>query len=113
MTQQRAKGGSWSAKLGSALVPGTGTNEGQSYAPMQDAAPNRPRRAPGGQLAFDSYIDAETYGGTESVDGGRVEISMNGDEWIRPRRGYGTIIVDCRRSAGRTSSPGRRRDGGT
>jgi M6 family metalloprotease-like protein len=92
----RAKSGIYSAKLGSALALGTGSNENQSYAPMQDAALVSPtfELPAGSQLAFDSYIDAETYGGTESVDGGRVEISMNGGEWIPldVDGGYGTII---------------------
>jgi M6 family metalloprotease-like protein len=95
-TTVRAKSGSWSAKVGSTNPLGSGTNEEQSYAPMQDAALVSPtfELPAGSQLSFDSYIDAETYGGTESIDGGRVEISMNGDEWIPlgVDGGYGTIM---------------------
>jgi len=92
--QQRAKSGTWSAKVGSSAT--SGAPEDLSYAPMQDAALVSPtfELPPESQLAFDSWIDAETYGGTESVDGGRVEISMNGGEWVplQVDGGYGTII---------------------
>jgi len=36
----------------------------------------------GSELVFDSYIDAEAFGGTDAYDGGRVEISVNGGEWM-------------------------------
>ena len=92
----RHTGGTKSAKVGSSNPLGVGTNEDQTYAPMQDAALVSPtfELPPGSQLAFDSYIDAETYGGTEAVDGARVEISMNGDEWIplAVDGGYGYIV---------------------
>jgi M6 family metalloprotease-like protein len=93
-TNQRAKTGSWSAKVGSSNTSGAPVD--LSYAPLQDAALVSPtfELPAGSQLAFDSWIDAETYGGTESVDGGRVELSMNGGEWIplAVDGGYGTII---------------------
>lgn len=80
----RDNGGSWSAKVGSTNPLGSGSIEGQSYASFQDAALVSPAFAiePGSELVFDSYIDAETYGGTDAYDGGRVEISVNGGEWI-------------------------------
>jgi len=94
-SNSRAKG-AYSAKLGSSLPLGTGSNAGQSYAGSEDAALDSPAfdLPPNSQLAFDSWIDAETFGGTECYDGGRVEISSNGGEWIplAVDGGYGSIV---------------------
>jgi len=38
--------------------------------------------APGSQLTVQSWIDAESHGGTGAFDGGRVEISLRGGPWI-------------------------------
>jgi immune inhibitor A len=80
----RAHGGLTSFKVGSALNLGTGSNEAQTYASLQDAALLSPAfdLAANSEMVFWSYIDAETNGGTGAWDGGRVEISMNGGEWI-------------------------------
>ena len=92
----RDNGGTYSAKVGSTNPLGQGSVESQSYASFQDAALVSPafQIDPGQELVFDSYIDAETYGGTDSYDGGRVEISLNGGEWTRLRvdGGYGHQI---------------------
>ena len=82
-TTTRAKG-THSAKLGSTLPLGGGSNAGQTYAGLEDAALVSPAfdLPANSELAFDSYIDAETFGGTECYDGGRVEISVNGGEWV-------------------------------
>jgi len=94
-SNSRAKG-AYSAKLGSSLPLGTGSNAAQSYAGSEDAALDSPAfdLPHNSQLAFDSFIDAETFGGTECYDGGRVEISTNGGEWIpiAVDGGYGSIV---------------------
>ncbi|MGH7680912.1 MAG: M6 family metalloprotease domain-containing protein, partial [Candidatus Eiseniibacteriota bacterium] len=76
--------GTESAKLGSSLALGSGSNESQTYASFQDAALVSPAfdLPPNSELVFYSYIDAETYGGEYCFDGGRVEISMAGGEWV-------------------------------
>jgi hypothetical protein len=84
LTSVRAHGGSGSMKLGSTLPLGTGTNENQTYAPDQDAALISPAfdLPANSELVFWSYVDAETNGGTGAWDGGRVEISLAGGEWL-------------------------------
>jgi len=83
-TVVRARGGAWAAKLGSPNPLGSGTNEEQTYRNDQDAAIVSPgfHLAPNSQLAFWSWIDAETNGGTGAWDGGRAEISLNGGPWL-------------------------------
>lgn len=92
-TNARARG-TGSAKLGSTLPLGTGTNEAQTYASLQDAALVSPAfdLPPNSELVFYSYIDAETYGGAYCYDGGRVEISLAGGEWapLAVDGGYGS-----------------------
>lgn len=82
----RGYGGSLSsAKVGSAQDPaGPATNDAKTYADLEDAALVSPMflLAPGSQLSFSSWIDAETNGGTMAYDGGRVEISLRGGPWI-------------------------------
>jgi M6 family metalloprotease-like protein len=82
-TNVRARG-TGSAKLGSTLPLGTGTNEAQTYASFEDAALVSPAfdLPPSSELVFYSYIDAESYGGAFCYDGGRVEISLAGGEWV-------------------------------
>ena len=95
VSNSRARG-SYSAKVGSSLPLGTGTNEAQTYADREDAALLSPAfdLPPNSELVFYSYIDAESYGGTESFDGGRVEISLAGGEWLplAVDGGYGSQI---------------------
>ena len=74
-----------SMKVGSTLDPqDPGSNESKTYANDEDAALVSPMfdLAPNSQLAFYSWIDAETNGGTEARDGGRVEISLRGGSWL-------------------------------
>ncbi len=86
--------GTESAKLGSTLPLGGGTNESQTYASFEDAALVSPAfdLPPGSELVFYSYIDAELQSGAYSFDGGRVEISIAGGEWtpLAVDGGYGT-----------------------
>ena len=86
LSTTRAYGGSaTSMKVGSTADPlGAVSNEAKTYASMQDAALYSPMfdLAPGSQLEFSSWIDAETNGGTMAYDGGRVEISARGGEWV-------------------------------
>ena len=88
--------GAQSAKLGSTLPAGGGSSEAQTYASFQDAALVSPAfdLAPGSELAFYSYIDAESFGGTDCYDGGRVEISIAGGEWtpLPVDGGYGRMM---------------------
>jgi M6 family metalloprotease-like protein len=95
-SQSRAHGGLWSFKAGSALPFGSGTNEAQTYSDLEDAALYTPifDLAPGSQLVFYSWMDAETNGGTTAWDGGRVEISASGGEWLplAVDGGYGYFI---------------------
>ena len=94
----RAHGGSTSMKVGSSLDPsGGGTNDAKSYADLEDAALVSPMfyLPPGSQLAFYSWIDAETEGGTMAFDGARVEVSVRGGPWepIAVDGGYGHQIT--------------------
>ncbi|MBI4364771.1 MAG: M6 family metalloprotease domain-containing protein, partial [Candidatus Latescibacteria bacterium] len=85
LSTTRAHGGLSSMKVGSILDPaGSGSNGAKSYARLQDAALVSPMfdLEPGSQLAFYSWIDAQTNGGTGCWDGGRVEISLRGGPWI-------------------------------
>jgi immune inhibitor A len=88
-TTTRDNGGSYSAKVGA-------TSLSQGYASYQDAALVSPAFyvPPGSELVFDSYIDAETYGGADAYDGGRVEISRDGGVWtpLEVDGGYGHQI---------------------
>jgi M6 family metalloprotease-like protein len=82
----RTHGGSSSMKVGSSLDPlGAGSNDAKTYADLLDAALTSPMfyLPPGQQkqLAFYSWVDAETNGGTMALDGGRVEISVRGGAW--------------------------------
>ena len=93
-TNSRASSGTRSAKLGSTLALGSGpTNESETYDTYQDAALVSPRfdLPAGSELVFQSWIDAETNGGTGCWDGARVELSLNGGEWfpIDVDGGYG------------------------
>jgi hypothetical protein len=86
-----------SMKIGSALDPqGVGSNEAKTYADAEDAALVSPmfNLDPNSQLAFYSWIDAETNGGTEAWDGARVEISARGGAWtaLAVDGGYGYQI---------------------
>jgi hypothetical protein len=95
-SQSRSRSGATSMKLGSINPLGTGSNEAQTYASMQDAVLVTPmfQLARNSRLEFYSWIDAETNGGTGAWDGGRVEISMFGGPW-RPldvESGYGYVI---------------------
>ena len=82
-TSVRAHGGAQSAKCGSTLPLGSGSNEAQTYAASQDAALTSPLfdLPPNSQLTFWSFIDAETNGGTGAWDGGRVEIAGADGTW--------------------------------
>ncbi|HET9250684.1 MAG TPA: M6 family metalloprotease domain-containing protein [Candidatus Eisenbacteria bacterium] len=111
----RDNGGARSAKVGSTSPLGQGSVQAQSYASFQDAALVSPafRIGPGLELVFDSYIDAEVYGGTDAYDGGRVEISVNGGEWtpLAVDGGYGYQIkydsgANLRGAAVFSGSPG-------
>ncbi len=86
--------GTTSAKLGSSLPLGSGSNDAQSYAAFEDAALVSPAfdLPANSELVFYSYIDAETYGGADCFDGGRVEISLSGGEWtpVAVDGGYGS-----------------------
>ncbi len=88
--------GTTSAKMGSSLPLGSGTNEAQTYADQEDAALISPAfdLPPNSELVFYSFIDAETYGGVSCFDGGRVEISIAGGEWLplSVDGGYGNQI---------------------
>ena len=98
LSATRAHGGVTSMKAGSSLDPsGGGTNDAKTYADLEDAALVSPMfyLPPGSQLAFYSWIDAETNGGTIAWDGGRVEISSRGGPWepIPVDGGYGHQIA--------------------
>jgi len=86
LSTTRAYGGSaTSMKVGSSLDPSGGaSNSAKTYADRLDAALVSPMfyLTPGSQLVFQSWIDAETDGGTAAWDGGRVEISVRGGPWI-------------------------------
>jgi len=84
LSPSRFHGGATSMKVGSTNALGTGTNEDQTYAADEDAALVSPAfdLPANSELVFWSYIDAETNGGTGAWDGGRVEVSMNGGEWL-------------------------------
>jgi len=95
----RAYGGSaTSMKVGSTQDPnGLASNDAKTYADNEDAVLISPMFyvPPGSQLAFSSWIDAETNGGTSAFDGARVEISMRGGPWIplRVDGGYGQHLT--------------------
>jgi immune inhibitor A len=96
VSTSRAHGGTSAMKVGSTNPLGTGTNEAQTYASEEDAALISPAfdLAANSELVFWSWIDAETNGGTGAWDGGRVEISMNGGEWVplAVDGGYGYVM---------------------
>jgi hypothetical protein len=96
VSASRAHAGTGSMKMGSTNPLGSGTNEAQTYASDQDAALVSPAfdLAANSELVFWSYVNAETNGGTGAWDGGRVEISMNGGEWLplAVDGGYGYLI---------------------
>ena len=84
-SSSRAHSGTRSAKLGSNLALGSGSsNEAETYADFQDAVLISPRfdLPSGSELVFQSWIDAESNGGTGCWDGARVELSLNGGEWF-------------------------------
>ncbi len=85
LSATRAYGGSsTSMKVGSTQDPSSNaTNDAKTYADLEDAALVSPMfyLAPGSQLTFASWIDAETNGGTMAFDGARVEISARGGPW--------------------------------
>jgi len=98
LSTTRAHAASTSMKVGSALDPSGGaSNDAKTYADLEDAALVSPMfyLPPASQLAFYSWIDAETNGGTMAWDGARVEISVRGGPWepIRVDGGYGHQIV--------------------
>ncbi len=97
----RAHGGSGSAKCGSTNALGTGTNEQQTYAPLEDAVLTSPffDLPRNSQLVFYSWIDAETNGGTGAWDGGRVEIARADGVW-RPLDVDGGYPYQIETSAG-------------
>ncbi len=86
LSTTRAYGGSTtSMKVGSTQDPnGLASNTAKTYANNEDAALVSPMfyLPPNSQLAFSSWIDAETNGGVSAFDGGRVEISLRGGPWI-------------------------------
>jgi immune inhibitor A len=84
LSASRYHGGATSMKIGSTNPLGNGTNEDQTYAADEDAALVSPAfdLPATSELVFWTYVDAETNGGTGAWDGGRVEISMNGGEWV-------------------------------
>lgn len=84
LTPVRTHGGTGSMKLGSTNALGSGSNEAQTYAADMDAALISPAfdLPASSELVFWSYVDAETNGGTGAWDGGRVEISLAGGEWL-------------------------------
>lgn len=96
VSTSRAHGGTSSMKVGSTQALGSGSNEQQNYQKLEDAGLVSPAfdLAPGSELSFWSYVDAETNGGTGAWDGGRVEISMNGGEWtpLAVDGGYGYVV---------------------
>src|SRR5688572_3603269 len=96
LSTSRNHAGTSSMKVGSTNPLGSGTNEAQTYAADEDAALASPAfdLPANSELVFWSYVDAETNGGTGAWDGGRVEISMNGGEWVPLALdgGYGHIV---------------------
>jgi M6 family metalloprotease-like protein len=96
LSTSRAHGGATAMKVGSTNALGTGTNEAQTYAALEDAALVSPAfdLPANSELVFWSWIDAETNGGTGTWDGGRAEISMNGGEWVplAVDGGYGYVM---------------------
>ncbi|HEX7079222.1 MAG TPA: M6 family metalloprotease domain-containing protein [Candidatus Eisenbacteria bacterium] len=96
LSASRSHGGTTSMKVGSVNALGSGTNEQQTYAKLEDDALVSPAfdLPANSELSFWSYVDAETDGGTGAWDGGRVEISMNGGEWtpLAVDGGYGYIM---------------------
>jgi hypothetical protein len=99
LSNTRAYGGSTaSMKVGSSLDPSEPhSNAANTYADLEDAALVSPMfyLQPGSQLAFYSWIDAETYGGTMALDGGRVEVSVRGGAWepLAVDGGYGYQVI--------------------
>ncbi len=99
VSSTRAYGGSiQSMKVGSIQDPASGaSNDAKTYADLEDAALVSPMfyLPPGSQLAFSSWIDAETNGGTMAFDGGRVEISVRGGPWqpLGVDGGYGYQVT--------------------
>ncbi|MGE5176042.1 MAG: M6 family metalloprotease domain-containing protein [Hyphomicrobiales bacterium] len=96
VSSSRAWTGTASMKVGSGNPLGEGSNADQTYASLQDAVLVSPifQLAAGSKLTFQSWIDAETNGGTGAWDGARVELSMNGGAW-RPlgvMGGYGYLV---------------------
>jgi M6 family metalloprotease-like protein len=104
----RARGGAQSAKCGSTLPFGGGSNEAQTYGTYLDAALTSPLfdLPPGSQLAFWSFMDAETNGGTSAWDGGRVEIAGADGAWrpVNVDGGYPYLIENDVSNALRGSS---------
>ncbi len=98
LSTTRGFGSATSMKVGSSLDPaGGGSNDAKTYADLMDAALVSPmfNLPAGSELVFQSWIDAETNGGTMAYDGGRVEISLRGGPWIPldVDGGYGYEIV--------------------
>lgn len=96
LSTSRAHAGTTAMKVGSTNPLGSGTNEEQTYAALEDAGLVSPAfdLPANSELVFWSWIDAETNGGTGAWDGGRVEISMNGGEWVplAVDGGYGYVM---------------------
>jgi M6 family metalloprotease-like protein len=86
LSATRAYGSSaTSMKVGSLVDPASGaTNDAKTYVDLMDAALVSPMfdLPPNSQLSFQSWMDAETNGGTLAYDGGRVEISERGGPWV-------------------------------
>lgn len=95
-SDSRAHGGTTSAKCGSTLPLGSGTTDAQTYATLEDASLTSPMfdLPPNSELTFYSYVDAETYGGTTALDGGRLEIAGADGDWkpVAVDGGYGYQI---------------------
>jgi M6 family metalloprotease-like protein len=91
-SDSRAHGGAMSAKCGSTLPLGSGSNDAQTYDANMDAALTSPLfdLPSGQQLVFWSFMDAEANGGTGAWDGGRVEIAGGDGDWkpLDPEGGY-------------------------
>jgi immune inhibitor A len=108
VSSSRHHGGSMSAKCGSVLPLGSGSNDAQTYHSDMDAALTSPLfDLPADmQLVFWSFIDAETNGGTSAWDGGRVEIAGADGLWrpLEPDGGYPYYIENRITNALRGSS---------
>ena len=85
LSTTRAFAGATSMKVGSIVDPTSGaSNDAKTYLDNEDDALISPMfdLPPNSQLVFESWMDAETNGGTMAFDGGRVEISERGGPWI-------------------------------